>query len=139
MELKSKRLIAIIGIILFFLLICGASLYAYSNPTDTYFAAIASIFAAMFPILYYLFKGKKEERQKHLGIQLLIMAFVPAIWIIVTTYRWFAGLPSFTSVTTSEAAFIVVWATALIWFIFGIMIVIGSYHTDEIVEKLRKS
>ncbi|MBZ3935385.1 hypothetical protein [Methanimicrococcus blatticola] len=138
MEFKTKKLIAIIGIVFFFLLICAASIYAYSNPNETYFAAAFTTFAISFMILYYFGKGKVEKRQKHLGIQLLIMAIVPAIWIIVTIYRWYVGLPSFTSVTTGEAAFIVVWVQALVWFIAGIMIVIGSYHTDEIVEKLKK-
>lgn len=136
MELKTKKRISYLIITVAVLSICIASGYAYLHPEETYFASDFSIFAVLIASSYYFGKGKNEARQKHLGLSLLIMAFVPAVLMIVTTYRWYVGLPSFTSVTTPEAAFVVVWAKAIVWFIAGIMVVIGSYHTDEIVEMI---
>ncbi|WNY24165.1 hypothetical protein MmiHf6_14940 [Methanimicrococcus hongohii] len=137
MELKTKKLIAIFGSIFAFLIICAASVYAYHNPEETYFATAASVWAVIFLPLYYFGKGRKETRQNHLGIQLLFVMIIPAIWVFIIIYRWYVGLPSFSSVSDPTSAFLVVWGEAVVWFLIGIMFTIGSYHTDEIVEKVK--
>jgi len=138
MGLSTNKRISIFGSIAFFSLICIASVYAYFYPDDTFFATTASIFAMMFPMLYYSGKWGKEVRQKHIIIQILIMLFIPAIRIGIITYRWYAGFPSFTTVANPTAAFLIVWAESFVWLLIGIMFVIGIYHTDEIVDKVKQ-
>lgn len=137
MKMKTKKTISIFGIVLCFLIICAASIYAYFNMNETYFATTASILAMLIPSFLFWLNGKKEVRQNHLGVQLLIMAAIPVIRIGIVTYRWYVGLPSFSSVTTPEAAFIVVWTEAFAWFLTGAMFIVGSLYTDRIVEKIK--
>ncbi|WNY29020.1 hypothetical protein MmiEs2_12340 [Methanimicrococcus stummii] len=139
MELKTKKFIALFVSLAIFLVICISSVYAYSNPDDTFFATSFSVFAALFVPFYYMWKGKKEERQKHFLISILIFVFIPIIQIIITTYRWYVGLPSILIADGPISAFLIVWADAFVNFVWGITFVIAAYHTDEIVEKLTKS
>lgn len=138
MEPNIKKFFAVFCSLVCFLIICIAGIYAYFNPAEINFATAASVFAVVFLPFYYLFKGRKEPKQKHFIISILTMVFIPLILVIIAIYRWYTGLPSFPSAAAPWAAFVVVWVEAFIWFIAGIMIVIGSYHTDEIVEKIAK-
>ena len=136
MEQKTKKQISIFVGIAYFFLICIASVYAYFNPEETYFATAFSAFAMAIPMLYYSGKWGKEVRQKHIAIQFLIMMFIPIINIGIATYRWRSNLPLYP--TDPTAAFLFVWADVFLWVLTGIMFMVGIITPTKLLIKSNK-
>ncbi|MDV0445187.1 hypothetical protein MmiAt1_07440 [Methanimicrococcus sp. At1] len=137
MEFKNKRNLSILGILIILIMICAASAYAYSDPVKTSLATIVSVFAVGFAPLYCFGKGIVEKKQQHIGVQILISLIIPFIWVAVSTYRWYSGLPPLTAGETPLAAFGAVWIEAFVFFLMGVMFAVGGCYTDRIVEKLK--
>ena len=136
MDLKTKKKISVFGILAFFFILCAASGYVYlqvGKGKDIFFVSLFSMLSIMIAPLYYFGKGKKEVKQKHKIVQILIMVigwFAFLLWQVSRTPLFF--------ITTPTAAVLWIWEDAAVCFFVGLMLVIGGYHTDEIVEKFKR-
>ena len=136
MDLKTKKKISLFGILAYFLILCAASVYVYfqvGKVKEGFFISFLPVVAIWIVPLYYFGKGKKEMRQKHFFLQILIVAIG---WLAF--FLWPVSQTSLFLITNSKTAFLWIWEAAAVWFFVGLMFVIGNYHTDEIAEKFKR-
>jgi hypothetical protein len=136
MDLKTKKKISLFGILAYFLILCAASVYVYfqvGKGKEVFFVSFITIFSMMIVPLYYFGTGKKEVKQKHKILQILIMAIG---WLILLFWQ-ISYTPLFL-VTDPATAFLWIWESSAICFFVGLMLAIGIHHTDEIAEKFKR-
>ena len=136
MDLKTKKKISLFGILAFFFILFAASVYIYfqgGKGKEGFFISFLPVVAIWIVPLYYFGKGKKETRQKHAFLQILIVAIG---WLAF--FLWHVPQTSFFLITDSTTSFLWIWESAASWFFVGLMFVIGNYYTDEIAEKFKR-
>jgi len=137
MDLKTKKKISLFIISLLFLIIFAVSIYIYfqiERGHDFFFASFIPISAMLILPFYYIGKGRKDVRQKHVVLQILILMIGPIIYILIRTYKWLIYLPPLSAITDPATAFVWFWIDTAICFFMGCILVIGIYYTDDIVE-----
>ena len=136
MDLKTKKKISVFGILSYFFILCAASVYVYlqvGKGEEVFFASFITIFSMMLVPLYYFGKGEKEVKQKHKIVQILIMVIGWLAYLL-----WQISYTPIFLVTDPATAFLWIWKSSAVCFFVGLMLVIGGYHTDEIVEKFKR-
>ncbi|MDY0266454.1 MAG: hypothetical protein RBQ94_02225 [Methanimicrococcus sp.] len=139
MNSKIKK-IGAAGFILCILGLLILFIYIYAGnwrPKDLGFAVFLTIIAQMVPSFYYMWKKESPKKQKNSRIAFLIMVLFPMLWILFIFYCWQADLPPVSSITDPMTAVFAALIQTAVFFLWGIMYVIGAYHTDEIIEKLK--
>ncbi|WNY27471.1 hypothetical protein [Methanolapillus ohkumae] len=136
MDKKTETTLMRIFGMIFILLICAFSIYAYLNPTEL--SGISFLpFALGFGSATEFFAGKKEPKQKHQLLRFIII-FVPfLLFFFFITYRWWNGVPSLAStITDPVTAFLYVWGMALFGLVYGLICIGCSFYLDKIVDKI---
>ena len=136
MDLKTKKKISLFGILAYFLILCAASVYAYlqvGKGEEVFFVSFITIFSMLIVPIYYFGKGKKEVKQKHKIVQILIMMVGGLI-----LFFWQISYTPLFLVTNPATAFMWIWKSSTVCFFAGLILVIGTHHTDEIVEVFKQ-